>query len=313
MHMRSRIRLLTLSAALVFSGAAGASAWTGTYYELTDQNSQAGNVTLGPAWVSSATGAPVSTTQLIGTASMFAYASPGILKASIWNAVSVQSQPGIGVSDYSTSHAVAAFNDQVTLAPTNAALIGQTVTVNGSFLLSGDMLGVYNVSGNNSRYFNVYANTYLSVMGTGITGSVQARDLQGYDGIYGVTNIRNPAPAVIPVSFTAVLGSATSIQYNLDLQGYASASFGFRECGGGYGPCGALASAELTADYAHSMLWGGISSVTDANGNPISLTSALGQTGFDYANAAVVPVPAAAGLLGSGLIGLLGAVRKRKH
>lgn len=310
--MKTPIGSLPLLAMLAFPALANAATWTGVYYELTTETTPGSLTTLDPTWVSSSTGQAVETTQLLGgVASMTGSASPGVLKASVWNAASVTSQPSIGVSHYTTSHAIAAFNDQMTLMPVNASLIGQTVTVNGSFTLSGDMLGVYRVEGNNSVNFDTDARVHLQISGTGIAGVVGAREIQGLDGIYGPTNIHEPAPTLIPLSFTATLGSATSIQYNLDLQGIANASFGFRECGGGYGPCSAVASALQEGNYANSMLWGGISGVTDAYGNPVDLGSALGDTGFDYLNAAPVPVPAAVWLFGSGLMGLFGVARRR--
>lgn len=312
--MSKLIGQLLFWAALALPVGAGAASWTGVYYELSVADSQAdGSVTLGPTWVSSTTGALVSTEQLLaGQASMSATAAPGVLKASIWGAASVAAQPGIGVSSRATSHAEAAFNDQVVFMPANGMLIGQTVTVNASFLLDGGMLGIYNVFDNNSPYFEVRADSYLTVSGTGIVPWATAREIQESDGIYGVIDIHEPAPAVIPVSFTTVLGSKHSIQYGLGLVGSASATFGFRECGGGYGPCGALASAEMTAAYGNSLLWAGISSVTDASGNPVDLASALGDSGFDYRQSTVVPLPAAGWLLGSGILALGGLARRRR-
>lgn len=316
--MNKPLQVLTLIAVLGVSGAANA-AWTDVYYELGNQNSQSGDTLVAPAHISDNTGQPVATTQSIGKAAMSASASPGILKASIWNVSGVQSLALTGVSDYSWSHAAASFFDFITLNPQNSGLIGQTVTVNSGFLLSGSMSAIWNLTGNNTPgYSDVYARTYLSVSGTGIPGFVTAQENHGYSG-GALTNLSVPAPSFIPVSFTATLGSRTGIQYNLDLQGQSYAGFGFRECDNGgavsdghYGPCGALASAELTADYAHSMLWGSISSVTDVNGKPIVLSSALGETGFNYMNAAV-PVPAAVWLFGSGLLGLIGVARRRRE
>ncbi|MBI3392862.1 MAG: PEP-CTERM sorting domain-containing protein [Nitrospirae bacterium] len=173
--------------------------------------------------------------------------------------------------------------------------------------------------GNNSQEYSVSARTTLSLLGTGVSlPFLKAEEFHSHSGTGGDFNRSVPAPSVIPVSFTATLGSRTGVQYNLDLWGESFAIFGFRECGGGYGPCGAIASAELTADYAHSLLWGGISSVTDANGNPVVLTSALGETGFNYMWAAQsppqpppIPEPSTVLLLGAGLMGLGVWGRKR--
>lgn len=101
------------------------------------------------------------------------------------------------------------------------------------------MLASYLVQGNNSLDFDAYGRTTVSVSGTGITGFVTGSESHGNVG-GSLTDLSRPAPSIIPVQFTAQIGSATNIQYQLDLQGTSNASFGFRECGGGYGPCGAL-------------------------------------------------------------------------
>lgn len=253
-----RFVLSTLFAALALSGAVreSSAASTGAYYELVNQNSQTGNTALGPTWVTDNTGLPVTTgIQTIGPVVVTASAAPGVLRASVWSTSVVQSVALTGVSDYASSHAAAQFTDRITLGSSNPALLGTTVTVNASLLLDGGMLATYLLEGNNSGYFDVYARTVLSVSGTGITGFVTAEENHGNHGGL-LTNVSRPAPSVIPIQFTSQVGSLTSIQYQLDLQGYSSASFGFRECGGGYGPCGALASALVDSDYAHSVVWG---------------------------------------------------------
>lgn len=285
--------VVAIVAVIGLSGVANASAWTGAYYELGYQNSQSGNDSLPATWVSDHTGQPVTTGfQNIGSVTVFASASPGSLKASVMSASYVESIAFTGVSDYAWSHATAAFNDQITLIPANSALIGQTVTVNSSWLLSGGMSADYGIFGSVNGYpgyGSAYARTKLDVSGTGIPPYLSAQENHGISSGGSVTDVSIPAPSVIPVSFTARLGSLTSIQYNLTLQGYSYASFGFRECGGGYGPCGQQARGELNADYSNSMLWGGISSVTDANGNPINFTVSS-SSGFDYASP-VAPEP----------------------
>jgi hypothetical protein len=66
---------------------------------------------------------------------------------------------------------------------------------------------------------------------------------------------------------------------------------------------------EAVADLTHSLYWMGISDVT-ANGAPVDTFSAIGASGCDWAPAAV-PLPAAGWLLGSGVAGLLGIVRRK--
>lgn len=43
-------------------------------------------------------------------------------------------------------------------------------------------------------------------------------------------------------------------------------------------PVAATAGTEQTVDFSHTLLWGGFSSVTDVYGNPVALSSSLGQT-----------------------------------
>ena len=67
------------------------------------------------------------------------------------------------------------------------------------------------------------------------------------------------------------------------------------------------------ADLRHTIAWGGISNVRDENGQAISgFTAISASSGYDYVNAfpSAVPIPAAAWLFGSGLLGLVGVARR---
>lgn len=315
--MNTPLKVLIVIAALGISGTANAALtpWTQVYYELTNEDSQSGTTSIPPAQITSYTGQPVSTIQTIGNVTVTASASPGVLKASVWSASSKDAVALTGVRDYATSHAAASFFDGITINSPNSALIGETVTVRGSLLLSGNMLAIYNVTGHTNpyKYYDVYADVMLQLSGTGISGFVTANETHGDRGGIGLLNVSLPAPSVIPVSFTTQLGSATGIQYNLDLQGQSLAAFGYPECGDGYGPCGAHVSSELTAAYDHSLLWGGISSVTDANGNPIVGFTVSSSSGFNYASAVPEPGTWVMMLLGLGLVGCVVRCNASKH
>jgi len=76
----------------------------------------------------------------------------------------------------------------------------------------------------------------------------------------------------------------------------------------GNGSAGAVASAN--ADFTNTVVWGGIQSVTLLDGTVVTDWTTLSGSGFDYGRATVVPVPAAAWLFGSAMLGL-GLVRRR--
>ena len=82
-----------------------------------------------------------------------------------------------------------------------------------------------------------------------------------------------------------------------------------------YDMSGDSAFGAAGANLGNTVSWGGIMDLRDANGNPITDYSATSaDTGFNYAKAyaPAVPVPAAAWLFGSSLIGLTGLARNRK-
>jgi hypothetical protein len=62
-------------------------------------------------------------------------------------------------------------------------------------------------------------------------------------------------------------------------------------------------------EYGNTIAWGGITQIYDENMTPLDMSSievtALSSDGFDYANAAVVPLPASFWLLLSGIGGVL--------
>ncbi|CAG0938126.1 hypothetical protein GPROT2_00162 [Gammaproteobacteria bacterium] len=274
---------------------AQAATWTDVYYELNVSNSQTGSASIGGTHVQDPAGALVSMNETLGgQTAVWGSALPGLLKTGVWSSASVVSQPS-GISENNSVHGAASFFDQITILPADTSLLGQTVTINGRLLVSGSMVSLWHLQDANSLYYDIFGRVAASVGGTGISGFVTGREIHGRSGPYPEVSISEPLPLVIPVSFSASLGGVTGIQYNLDLQASASAAFGFRECGAGWGACGAIASAVSSGDYSNTVAWGGITSVTDANGNPIAF-SVSSSSGVDY-SVAVVPVPATLPLL----------------
>jgi len=309
--MSRPIASLVLGAALTIPCVAGAASWTSLIYQL----SATSQATISDQIGDSEHGALVSVSDAIpGGSSVYGLAAPGVLKAGAWSDATVISAGG-GVGMDTTAHMHASFFDQAVLMPADTALIGQMVTINAGFLLDGGMVGGYSVSGNSTVYFSLGYWGSASISGTGMGRDwITARESSQWLSPSLPTSVHETAPGFIPVSISARLGDLVGLQYVLDVQSRAAASFGFRECGedwvGQYwGPCGAVAHAAMDADFSHSMRWAGISSVIDADGNPVELASALGDSGFDYLHAAVVPLPASGWLLLSGLA-LLARLRR---
>jgi hypothetical protein len=307
MIMHKRVQSLLFIAAMGFPGVSNAwtNAWTDVFYALGYTEYGTPSWSTGLTHVQSHT-APVSTSRSIGIASATAYAAPGILKASMWAVSDSDPEPyphPVGRS--SSVHTGASFFDFITLNPPNPALVGQAVTVNASWLLTGDMLAIWNLL--NNLPATASASTKLFFNGTGVgRWGVQAREQHGYRA-GSFYDISIPAPMVIPVSISATFGSRTGIQYGLDLQGVAETGFLKEEC---LHDCGfSSASAELTANYGNSLVWGGISSVIDANGNPIVGFTVSSDSGFNYAQA--VPEPGTWTMLLAG-VGLLGWLARHK-
>lgn len=313
--MNQPLQVLTLITALGLSGAANAAPWTEVMYGMQNYNSQSGNTIVPDTWITNMMGQPITTgPQLIGNISAYASASPGILKASIWSAASMDSVADTPVSEVADSRAYAGFFDLMTINAPNPALIGQTVTVTGSLLLSGGMLTIWNVFGNRYPPDHIFAQAFIDVGGDGVSLGwgcagfpYTGCDLHGsYGGL--LFNQSSPPPSVIPVSFTAQLGIQGGIGYHIELQGRSYASFDAYECGF-TGPCDGHASAEMTAGYGNSLVWGGISSVIDASGNPIVNFTVSSDSGFNYAQA--VPEPGTWAMLLAG-VGLLGCMVRRR-
>lgn len=69
-------------------------------------------------------------------------------------------------------------------------------------------------------------------------------------------------------------------------------------------------SGSASADFTNTVVWGGMQSVTLTDGTVVTDWTTSSGSGFDYGSASVIPVPAAAWLLGSGLLGLAGLRRR---
>lgn len=127
----------------------------------------------------------------------------------------------------------------------------------------------------------------------------------GYEG-----SLQSPLPGLAlpagdatgPLSFTIEAPFGTEILLTYLLQVETQLNFG-------NGSAGAVATA--SADFLNTLVWGGVQSVALLDGTPVTDWATTSGSGFDYGSASVIPVPAAAWLFGSALLGLGLAGRQR--
>ncbi len=271
------------------------------------------------AWCLGSTSGACPTYQVVQTYNSDTYPGAGAPAASVANgydgvqsAASAQADYGAlkvlgyaatdgGVSssqDNGSAWAKAGWYDDITInspgfATGTAAVLTAQVSVGGGFSRSGSFgpsPGAYDTYG--ARTTGTWN---LDIFNTYSSGSYGADLYQtGYDdirdsGIIGTYTIEAPI----------LLGSQFGIR--MVMEGYAAAA-----------SKGLGANASATFDLGHSAYWGGISSIT-VNGVEVAfdLTSWSNHDWKQSSIPSAVPVPAAAWLFGSGLLGLVGIARRR--
>lgn len=277
------------------------------YYDGPGASQSTSSITNGGPVYSSVAPYPAVGSQF-GDAFASAFATEGVLRTSVnaragtaglvQNAMAAQ------------AFARASWSDGLTI---NAAgLFGQTGFITAELDLSGNLGGSI---GPNGERDNAFVDVTARVLGTGLSAlDVMAMDpslrtacsgwaycnrlYSGYEGYFSYSNL----PLTVQLSIPVYFGYQTSLSYTLDLYAYPSAS----TFGGGLGT-----AADGFADYSHTLNWGGITGVYDANGNPVLNFTVASTSGFDYRTSAVVPLPATIWLLCSGLLSLFGVARPR--
>jgi hypothetical protein len=172
----------------------------------------------------------------------------------------------------------------------------------------------------NGNYDNVVgqAEAFFNASGTGVpnapaipppNGGVADTSLWAYSykirgGIIEPTidQLEYDSPASIPVSFLATPGRPLFVKWDFGVTAKAIVNNFDLNMGSG------LASS--LGDYGHTITWGGITSVVDADtGEPDTDWSVESASGFDYAHAAPEPEPASIVLAAIGSIAVAAVAR----
>ena len=143
---------------------------------------------------------------------------------------------------------------------------------------------------------------FVDITGPGLTpASLHADTL-------GLPTLNKTVGQVSLFSFDVSSGVPKPISFRMRLVGKANVTG--PQTGGGPARSGVAA---FTADFSHSLSWGGITSVVNlGTGEPITNWSVTSESGFDYSQVfPPVPEPSSIALLSFGLCVWLGRARRR--
>lgn len=238
------------------------------------------------------------------TISAYGYASPEALRAS-----STLSATSAATTFTSHLHMVTAgVTDGVridsALYDGQLARFTYTLDVSGMLDTAVDADG-FPIAGATARWGVVSGCASLNQCAVGWIGQTATARYEG--------SLQSPSPGLAfpsgeqpgPLSFTIEAAFGTEILITTLLEVSSQLVFG-------NGSAGAFATA--TADFANTLVWGGIQSVSLLDGTPVFDWTTLSGSGFDYGSAAVAPVPLPPTLpmLGTALAGFLAYRRRRR-
>jgi hypothetical protein len=221
-------------------------------------------------------------------------------------AVFAQIQSQVDGPAGSGAHAIAhaTYNDILTF--TTLGPVGALFTVNSHWNINGSITGTASTTFSGSGA-SAIGQANLEAWGSGIVGhnnetnALLLASAGEQINLLGDFKFQNNAPTSIPVTLSFVSGAPFNFQMELRAEAVGST---------GNGDPAAIAFANGTSNFGHTLSWGGIDSVTDANGNPVTGWTITSDSGFDYTQPFVdVPEPSTFAFLAVALPGLLLASR----
>lgn len=233
-------------------------------------------------------------------ASGYGQAAYGALHASAFSAAIA------GPRNETRGQGGATWIDQVTI--TDAALTGTSAFAHASFSLSGGLasyspaVGVGMGNSTVAAAVRIDGETVFSTTGQLVSwnGVITTDEITRGQAVNGVYQVDPAANLTGTFSFDLPFVFGTAFQMSADLTAFTQA----------------LYEASAYSDFGSSGYWGGISEVHLADGTVLSGYSLSSGSGFDWTNAyptSPVPLPAAAWLFGTGLLGLVGVARRKAH
>jgi len=273
-----------------------------------DEEGTPGTPLVGALYAADVTGAPDSSYGSMQFARATGEVTATTIKLRSWARAYAYTQTG-----YYGAAALAQANAQVTVPfrLLNPALTGQHGTLVVPLLLSGDVIldpGFYDTntgaSAEGRAYMMLWSNG-LGAVDCGSNGANQCVDMS--TNYQGTKIIGNGANATLTLNLPFVFGDWSSVSMQMWTFARMSVS---AATGGGF------LDLHADTDYSHTLRWGGVSAVLDAQGQPLSGGWAIESLpGVNLAVAAAVPEPGTWALLAGGLlaVGCLRLARGRGH
>ena len=213
---------------------------------------------------------------------------------------------GLGIID--SSLVVARWQDTLIFTGNEP---GRTTTVAATLDLTGDFGGSAGFTG--TQVAAAFTESTLGLAAT-LNGTSVLQAAPYFASLWGVSTLNalpgtNPAPLNLepPESATVIMTFTQGQVYTLDYRmAVSNASWALINLAGSAAP--REASADWSANFSHTLMWGGITSVTDTlTGLPLENYSLTSASGVDY----TVPMPEPGACLL--VLGGIGAVLRRRR
>jgi hypothetical protein len=208
-------------------------------------------------------------------------------------AVSADISGNLTAGGSSSAHVFGRSDDQITINPQNPALIGTLGTMTFLVEVSGALTATES-SSSDANAVALWSMAAFTDFGNTAFVSAQLGTTPYYE-TYG-----DASGGIYALTLPATLGSPQALILTYEVLSQAAKNV-----------VATPASASASAQFGNTFRWLGIQSVMDETGTAIAF-NVSSDSGVNWAQAvSAVPVPAAAWLFGTGLLGLIGISRRK--